>query len=35
MVRYKQIDLIEQNQDFRHQPIYDELRNYPKTYYTG
>ena len=37
MVRYKwekKISPVEENQDFRGQPIYPELRNYPKTYFS-
>ena len=36
MARYKWgKNHVEQNQDFRGQPIYSELRNYPKTYFSG
>ena len=31
----KKISLVERNQDFKGQPIYHELRNYPKTYFSG
>ena len=31
----KKISLVEPNQDFKGQSIYDELRNYPKTYFSG
>ena len=31
----KKISLVERNQDFKGQSIYDELRNYPKTYFSG
>ena len=31
----KKIGLVVENQDFRGQPIYHELRNYPKTYFSG
>ena len=29
------MNFVEQNQDFRGQSIYHELRNYPKTYFSG
>ena len=37
MVSYKweKISLVEENQDFRGQPIYDKLENYLKTYFSG
>ena len=31
----KKISLKEQNQEFKNQPIYFELRNYPKTCFSG
>ena len=31
----KKAGFVEQIQDFRGQPIYRELRNYPKTYFSG
>ena len=31
----KKISLVEWNQDFKVQPIYHELRSYPKTYFSG
>ena len=31
----KKISLVEQNQDFKGHPIYYELRNCPKTYFSG
>ena len=37
MVHYKweKISIVEQNQDFRGQAIYNELRNYSKTYFSS